>query len=144
MYLKRRTSNRESVENVFHPRNFFEYARGLIRFGGKYRRIASEDLDVDRLGSATGQIADVVLEQLSEVGVDCRLNGSDTRSQVVHNRLDAGSLPSGFELDDVVTAVRLGNEESELLSGAARVASDGWIGNDDALRLSKHRVCLGQ
>ena len=46
------------------------------------RLVFAEDLQVDRLGNAAGQVSDVVFDELAEVRVDRRLRGGDPRSRM--------------------------------------------------------------
>ena len=62
--------------------------RRLPRLLLEHRLVLAEDLDVDRLRHAAGQVADVVLEQLAEVGADRRLDRLDPRPQVVDDGVD--------------------------------------------------------
>src|ERR1019366_3275457 len=104
--------------------------------------ITAENLDVDRLWTAAGKIADVILEQLPEIGVYCWLDGCDSGSQVIHHFLDTNPLALWLELDYVVAPVRLCNEKSKLLSRPARVVGDSGVRYYDAFCFAQHRVGL--
>ena len=53
-------------------------------------------------------------------------------------------LAPRLQPDDVVAAVRLGDEEAELRAGAARVAADVGDRHDDLLEAVEHRVRVGE
>ena len=56
------------------------------------RLVLAEDVDVDRLRDAAGQVADVVLEQLPEVRVEGRGDRGGARADVRDHVLDVAPL----------------------------------------------------
>src|SRR5262249_57936407 len=108
-----RSGDGDAVEDVFHSRDTSKNLRDASGLLLKERLILAVNLDVDGLRNAAGEVADVVLQQLAELGVDRRLGRRDLGAQIVDDLVDGAALPARLQLDDVVAPVRLRDDKPE-------------------------------
>ena len=109
---ERRAGDDDTVEHVLHSLHARDRPRHLLRLRREQLRVVPENLDVDRLRRAARQVADVVLEQLAEVGANGGLDPLDRVAQVGDHLVHRAAPAERLQLDDVVAAVRLGDGEA--------------------------------
>ncbi len=96
--VERRPRDDPSVEDVLDAPDAPTIFGGAPRLLREDSLVLAEDLDVDRLRHAARQVADVVLEELAEIGAERRLGRRDPRSQLVDDVVDRPAAPRGFSL----------------------------------------------
>ena len=141
--IERVAGQHHAVLHLGHPRDGLDRAADPLGDRDELGRIVGEDLDLDRLRNG-GQVADQILHQLRQVGIDARHIGLNLEQHLGHDLVD-GTPRIGLEPNEevaVVGLVEVGAAETE--PGAPREGLHLRRRLQDLLDLLDLAVGLGQ
>ncbi len=91
-YVQGGPGNHDAVERVLGAAHVGHDPCDLLRLLLQQRRVVPEDLDVDGLRLAAREVADVVFDELAEVGADRRLYLGNPAAQLVDDVVHGPAL----------------------------------------------------